>query len=73
MGRTPNRLHDRIAKFSAAMDIAETHRRVLRSTFGLTDQMIGMMTLAHKGARSRHPYAEFAKAVHAAQRKLGRG
>jgi hypothetical protein len=73
MARTPNRLQDRIANFAAAMDVAETHRRVLRGTFGLDDRTIGMMTLAHKGARTRHPYANFAKAVHAAQRKLGRG
>jgi hypothetical protein len=70
MARTPNRLQARIAAFAKAMDVAEVHRKVLGGTFGLDDRTIGMMTLAHKGARSRHPYANYAAAVHAAQRKL---
>lgn len=72
MSRAPNQLQQSIASFSAAMVEAEKHRAVLRQRYGLTDQQIGMMTLAHRGPKSRHPYAEYAKAVHAAQRKLGR-
>jgi hypothetical protein len=73
MARTPNLLQSTIAAFAQAMDGAEVHRKVLRQRFGLTDQQIGTMVLARRGAKSRHPYSEFAKAVAVAQRKLGRG
>jgi hypothetical protein len=73
MARTPNQLQASIAAFAKAMEGAEVHRKVLHQRFGLTDQQIGMMVLARRGVKSRHPYAEFAKAVHAAQKRLGRG
>lgn len=72
MSRAPNVLQTHLAAFSAAMDEAEKHRSVLRGRFGLTDQQIGFAVLARRGPKSRHPFAEYAAAVHAAQRKLGR-
>lgn len=53
--------------FGRAMVEAERHRAILRKRFGLTDQQIGMMTLAR---RERSPMSEYKKAVLAAKRRL---
>jgi hypothetical protein len=53
--------------FGRAMEIAERHRTILRKRFGLTDQQIGMMTIAR---RKRSAMSEYATAVLAARRRM---
>ena len=53
--------------FGRAMEIAERHRTILRKRFGLTDQQIGMMTIAR---RKRSAMSEYARAVLAARQRM---
>jgi hypothetical protein len=54
--------------FGAAMAEAEKHRTILKKRFGLTDQQIGMMTLAQR--RKRSVMSDYKAAVLAAKRRL---
>jgi hypothetical protein len=53
--------------FGRAMMEAERHRKILRQRFGLTDQQIGMMTLARRKPSTMSGYK---KAVLAAKLKM---
>jgi hypothetical protein len=53
--------------FAAAIGIAERHRTILRTRFGLSDRQIGAMVIAR---RPRKTMSDFAAAVVAAKTKL---
>jgi hypothetical protein len=54
--------------FGAAMAEAEKHRKTLRQRFGLSDQQIGMLTLARRKRSS--PMSDYTAAVLVAKRRL---
>jgi hypothetical protein len=54
--------------FALAMAVAEKHRAILRTRFGLTDQQIGMMTVARR--KPRNVMSDFAVATLAAKTRL---